>query len=303
MFFPTVTVKQRQKLLPKKIIRFKITPGMLKDFKAAIILSGVYKGSFLWPIFSAIVSKLSQTTDLYFYQGTVFKNLPGKLAIKPLQKCKNVLCTNKSLSSQLSGLLGNECIYLPPGISLDSIDRTEPVKKNAKIRIGYINHFNKVKGVDIALDAFAKLDLDDTEYILAGGGVLENEMREKYGSHKNIRFLGYCPNIIALIKSCDFLVLPFRTGASVLGISQTVLEAMACGVPVIGSNVDVITSAISHGKEGLIFNSPAELVDYIKRLHDNADLREQMSEAAKKVAADYDINLIADKLYNIIEKD
>ena len=278
-------------------------PGIVKNkFHKVIVISGVSNPLFFYLVFKKLISELNNS-DIYFYQGTVLKKLPGKLGCKLLKKCKKVITANRDLSQKLSTHLNIDCKYLPPGIDLEYINNLKAKKKNKHIRIGYLNHFNKIKGVDIALKAFSKLPFNDTEYILAGVGQLEKKMKKKYLHYENINFLGYVPDIISEIKACDIIILPFRSDVSVLGISQTVLETMAAGVPVIGSSVNVITSVISNKKQGLIFSSFENLLECITKLHDESDTREKLGNNARKMVQKYDIALIANKLSNILNEE
>lgn len=270
------------------------------EFEKVIILSGIYKTKWLYPILMPIIAGLTKKVQVYFYQCTVWEGLPGKLFIKLLDKCKGVFCTNENLSRQLMQVMGLKCVFIPPGIDLLRINNKKVLRKSDFVRIGYINHFSKEKGFDLALEAFSKLKLDNSEYVIAGAGPLEKIVTKKYSTYSNMKFLGYVEDPISLIKSCDFIVLPFRTSSSVLGISQTVLEAMACGVPIIGSNTDVITSVVTNGKEGVIFNDPIQLVGCIKQLYKDSQMRSIMSKQAAQKAKEYASNKLANKIYNIV---
>ena len=271
------------------------------DLDRMIILSGVYKARFFYPVFRTLFMTVPKNIPLYFYQGTIPDSNTSKAFQRLLTKrCTKVIGTNPLMIDKLCGDFCRKAVFLPPGIDLQII-RDSVVEKTKKIRIGYFNHFKKIKGVDLALKAFSQLPFDDTEYVVGGCGKLKTEMLNRYSGYKNIKFLGYVNDLPSQLKACDFIVLPFRNSASVLGISQTVLEALAAGVAVVGSGTEAITSAVSHEKQGLIFKDIDGLKDCITRLHDDEQLRSKLSLQAFESAANFRIENIAKKLFDLVK--
>lgn len=66
----------------------------------------------------------------------------------------------------------------------------------------------------------------------------------------------------------------------------TLLEAMACGCPVVSTATTMIPSIIEHGKNGFISNDPNQLVEYVKTLLADVDMREQMGKEARKTVVE-----------------
>jgi glycosyltransferase involved in cell wall biosynthesis len=91
------------------------------------------------------------------------------------------------------------------------------------------------------------------------------------------------------MRSCDVMALPFRTDVSVLGISQTVLECLALGVVVVGSDTPAIAPALRPGVDGLLVDGGVDLVAALRRLHDDRTELAEMSAAARERARDYDV--------------
>jgi len=268
-----------------------------------ILVPGVHKAAFLYPVFRPVLAELRTSTPVYFYQGTVLDQPPGRLGYRLLRQFDGVFCAYQRLVQLLDKQINGRCYYLPPGINVDEIRATPKVDKGAKIRIGYFNHFNHVKGFDLALKAFHALPYNDTEYILAWKGPLEKFVKDRYCHNQRTYIKGMLRNPIMEMKACDFVLLPFRQSVSVLGISQTALECLAAGVPVIGSNVEVITAAIRHEKEGLIFHHPEEIVDCIRKLHDDEFLRFKFSVNSAKRAESFRLEQVVEKMDKIIHKD
>ena len=89
---------------------------------------------------------------------------------------------------------------------------------------------------------------------MAGTGELEAEIRERLGGNNRVELLGFIEESerIELIARCDVMLLPFRTAVSVLGVSQTVLEVMAAGNVVLGTDTAAIKPSIQDGANGIL---------------------------------------------------
>lgn len=171
----------------------------IKDKPSSIILiSGIYEPLFLIPVLALCLTML-KSERLCFLQGTVFKRNPNFFVANLLKKFQCLITTNRRQAKILAEKLKKNCFFLPPGIDTNAIKTSQANSKNKTIRIGFINHLNKIKGADLALEAFDKLKFEDTEYIVAGTGELEKELKKQYSySHKiqldPIISIGYKPS-------------------------------------------------------------------------------------------------------------
>ena len=94
---------------------------------------------------------------------------------------------------------------------------------------------------------------------------------------------GYCPHVNFLLANADLFILPSHEEGS----SNALLEAMACGVPVIATDVGGNRDAVIHGITGLLVppRSPAKLAMAIQSLADAPMMRKLMAEAAQERVA------------------
>jgi glycosyltransferase involved in cell wall biosynthesis len=268
------------------------------EFNKILVISGIHKSRLLGPVFLPLLAVLHRNRRLILYQGVNLDRPLGVIGRWLLSKFDALACNSPLLTSQLPK--GNT--YVPPGIDLDSIKHCQAMPKGRKFSIGYFNHLNKTKGCDIALQAFAASARADTEFLVGGTGKMEYSLRSRYDGQHGIRFLGHLPDPILGIKACDAMVLPFRTATSVLGISQTVLECLAAGVPIIGSRSEAIISAVEHEKEGLIFENSEDLVRCIYRIRDEPGLRERLSGNALLKAGRFNITDVALKIETLLQE-
>ena len=265
-----------------------------------LVVSGIHKARIIYPAFQQLHHKVAGRMRTLLLQAVNLDRRPGFLAKRLLRRFDAVLCSSKTLANDLASLLEKPVTYLPPAVDAHRIESIESAVRGDKLRVAFMNHVNHQKGADIAVKAFAELRLDNAEYIVAGTGDCEASLRAQYEGTPGIRFLGYLPDPLPELKSCDVMVLPFRTSVSVLGVSQTLLECMAAGVPVIATRHDTITAVLEHEKQGLLVDDAEGLKAAIKRLYNDRDLRLKLSANAQHSVDDFEVSRVTDRLCSMI---
>ncbi len=96
---------------------------------------------------------------------------------------------------------------------------------------------------------------------------------------KGITITGTVNDIRPYLQRATLAATPISYG---VGIQNKVLEAMACGTPVVSTPQAVSTLDVSHGKEVLIAENPDEFAQYVLQLLDDRAYREQIGEAGRK---------------------
>jgi glycosyltransferase involved in cell wall biosynthesis len=200
----------------------------------------------------------------------------------------SIICPSSDLVRPLKCcLLNEEKIHVVPnGIDpkkLDeidcgtaSLDKYSIEKENF---ILYIGRLYALKGVEYLIKAFKSIKQDNPrlKLVVAGSGDYEPYLRRVAQGTDGILFLGYVGSPITkklLYKNCLTVVVPsiYET------FPMVVLEAMAYGRPVVGSDVGGIRSLIRHGKNGFLVRpkNVGELGIFINRLYEDSTLRERM---------------------------
>jgi len=92
--------------------------------------------------------------------------------------------------------------------------------------------------------------------LIGGRGFLENPLKSKVESsslHNTVRFLGYVPDedLLQVYQASDFFVLPTR---ELEGFGLVILEAMACGTPVLGTPIGAIPEVLGSFDRKLLFD-------------------------------------------------
>ena len=124
----------------------------------------------------------------------------------------------------------------------------------------------------------AKLSKERILFIALG----EDSPPEQIGN-STIRFIPYIrdPKLVALYyQSADVYIHAARADT----FPNTVLEALACGTPVVATNVGGIPEQIEHGKTGFLVSvgDAVTMANFIQILLENQNINQQMSELAVK---------------------
>lgn len=95
-----------------------------------------------------------------------------------------------------------------------------------------------------------------------------------------IRFIGGVPFPLRFYQACDIFVFPSRFE----GLSNALLEAMSCGLPVLASDIAGNKEVLAHRQNGILVNvhRPEEWVDGLFSLTEDALLRERLGESARQ---------------------
>lgn len=156
--------------------------------------------------------------------------------------------------------------------------------------IGTVGRLTKVKGHRHLLEAFARfLRHGGTgRCVLVGDGELrvplENQAR-KLGIIDHITFLGWRPDVAAIIPTWDIFVFPSLNE----GMGRAIVEAMACALPIIAHNVGGIRDLVTDGENGVLI-TPGDhqgLADAIMLLYRRNDLRQEMGITNHRKALAY----------------
>ncbi|MFC1498903.1 glycosyltransferase [Verrucomicrobiota bacterium] len=121
--------------------------------------------------------------------------------------------------------------------------------------------------------------------LLIGEGPLEKELKtmvKEKDLENHVRFPGYMNNIEDYLNLSDVLIQPSLTE----GMANTIMEAMACGIPVLASDVGGNPELVRHGETGYLFpvDNMDMLLDQINDLYEQREERALMGENARRIA-------------------
>lgn len=172
----------------------------------------------------------------------------------------------------------------PPEVAPDDPGLLKLEARIGSPRILFVGCLRHYKGVRHLIDALVEVE---AHLVIAGDGPFRRELEARAvarGVSDRALFLGEVDDatLWRLYTVADVFVLPSDSRAESYGLVQ--VEAMAMGVPVIGTEVGTSTSWVNrHGETGLVVPpaDPAALADAIRRLLNDHDLRQRMGRAAR----------------------
>jgi len=158
----------------------------------------------------------------------------------------------------------------------------------------FVGRLDLEKGVPTLLKAWLQMP-HDRSLRIGGDGYCRPEVEDFTRVYSNVEFLGWLPRqrVVEEMKGARFLVFPSQWYEN---LPLAIIEAFACGVPVIASRLGAMEQLVEHGRTGLLFEPGDvddlartmalawEQPDYMARLGDQA--REEY-EAKYTASANY----------------
>lgn len=167
--------------------------------------------------------------------------------------------------------------YVPGvGINLDEIEHIKGNKEALCKEIGIpensflllsVGELNINKNHKIVIDTLPTLP-KTIHYLICGVGVLKEEYERQakdLSVMDRVHLLGYKNDIIKIMKSVDVFIFPSKRE----GLSVSLMEAIACGLPCIASNIRGNADLIENGFNGFLVNINEQYNKYIMLVNDN----------------------------------
>ena len=174
----------------------------------------------------------------------------------------------------------------------------KPFQPGQELRIICVARLCHVKRIDVLLESLALLAKSRTDWTctIIGGGPLEKELKEKtqaLGLSSCVRFTGHVQDVHSYMETADLAVL----SSDKKGLPLSLLEAMACRLPCVVTDVGGNREIVKNGTTGLVVEagSPKQLADGIAYLLDHSEEREKMGQAARCLAYErFDLSCMVD---------
>lgn len=169
------------------------------------------------------------------------------------------------------------------GVDTDIFFPPAQTAKQAPFHIVGISRLIKLKGFQYVIEAMSSFAPEECHLTLIGKGSYEPELRalvERLGVGDRVTFAGYQSHAVIpeLMRKADAFVLPSYADS----YASAFLEAMACGLPVIGADSGGARELIRHGENGLLVptHDVRALAEAIRTLMRDEPLRVRLRETA-----------------------
>ncbi len=184
---------------------------------------------------------------------------------------------------------------IPLGVNVDKIHRVE----NSRQTLGldsrqcflYVGRFSIEKGVMDLIEAIGLLPTQaksNLQFIFIGKGPLQSQMElaiAKYRLQSTVRIIPWISKqeLLKWYSGVDYLILPSRSE----GLSRVLLEAMVCGLPVVGSRVSGTSDHVVNNVTGYLFapGNAQELTAILTMISHDRSLGHRMRNSTMHYAA------------------
>lgn len=255
----------------------------------------------------------------HFYKGAPLLNW---MLFYPIEKfCSyltDVLITinKEDYHTGCNRLSAKETVYIP-GIGIDTslycttseIEKNEIRKQQGipsdSIVLLSVGELNKNKNHEIILRALACPTLNDIHYYIIGKGALHNYLQKlatKLGIQSRVHLIGFRNDVQRFYQAADAFAFPsYREGLSV-----SLMEAMACGLPCITSKIRGNVDLVDEGKGGYLCR-PDDFNTFRSALHEIVTNKDKLQSFRQynqcKIASIFAIEHIMTKIHKIYFED
>jgi glycosyltransferase involved in cell wall biosynthesis len=242
----------------------------------------------------------------HFYKGAPFINW---LLYYPIEKIlarwtDSIITINLEDYEFAKKHLRSRIYYVPGvGIDLEQWKNYKNIRENIGLNVRdfvilVVGRLERNKNCGTIIDAIAKVP--DVKIVFCGDGEDRQmlvEKANKLGLKDRVIFLGNRTDMSDIYHMADcFVMASFREG-----LSRSIMEAMACGLPCIVSNIRGNRDLIADGQGGFLFvpKDTVQLSKLIEELYYSTELRERFCKYNLEKIKNFSCEKVINKLYDI----
>ncbi|MDV3955456.1 MULTISPECIES: glycosyltransferase [Elizabethkingia] len=218
---------------------------------------------------------------------------------------KKIICITPEVKNNLKEKLTLEdekLVVIQNGVNINNIevsliaDRNEFGLSGSDKLLIMVAGFRMQKDQDTVIKTLKELP-QEYKLLLVGDGERRKDLVNlinQLNLKERVLLLGNRSDVYSLLKMADIAILSSHWE----GFGLAAVEAMACGIPVIASNVEGLAQVVDNG--GILFNkeSVEDLRSKILKLN-NEEYNKEISERGMRKSKQYDIGMMVDKILNL----
>ena len=227
------------------------------------------------------------------------------------------LTVSHSARVRLAGEIGldaEEIGVIPNGVDTQLFRPCDPQTKFQQrhdlglsptdLAVGVVGSLTSIKRHDVALDAFARVAVNHSALVLliAGDGPLRGALQARaatLGMDRRVRFLGWRDDLPSMLPALDAYV----CASDSEGQSNALLEALACGLPVVTTNVGDHAALVGQHDSGFVVpcSDPSALAAALCRLCADDRNRKDMGIRARQTVEPLSFSGMADRYESLYQ--
>jgi glycosyltransferase involved in cell wall biosynthesis len=225
------------------------------------------------------------------------------LVEEKITKRKNLICLGQGSFGGVNLTRFNRSLY--PAIRNELAEKFQIKKDHPWIL--FVGRLTKDKGINELVRAFIETNTETPCSLILVGNFesrldpIESDVENSIKTHPHIHYLGFQENPAAIMAACDLMCLPsYREG-----FGTVVIEAAACELPTIGTDIVGLKDAIINNETGLLVPShdqDALKIAMMKLLKDESLRKKLGSQARDRAIKNFDTKIISLELIESYKK-
>jgi len=200
-------------------------------------------------------------------------------------RCDYLFSNSKAVRKSLEREYGRRSEIVPTGVDTNFFTPSLERRGNPRPRVLFCGSLRPFKQPQTVVEAAARFPQAD--FVLAGEGIMAHELKKRIARERlpNVRLLGLldAEGLRTEYQRAEIFLFPSNWEGS----PKVILEAAACGLPVVARK-DYEPETVIDGKTGYLVRSDEELFLRLGELLRNSDLRRTFGEAGRKHIEQFD---------------
>lgn len=235
-----------------------------------------------------VIGTIESQSDLY--NEATIKASQIRLWERTILRSDVLISNSASVRASLEKEYGLPSEVIPTGVDTKFFTPDWQRPANPRPRVLFVGSLRPFKGPQLLVRAAAMFP--DTDFAIVGDGPMASELKDVVDREHltNCELLGRLnhSDLLQQYRKADVFLFP----SCWEGSPKVILEASACGLPVIARG-DYSPETVVNGRTGYLGKSDEELLERLRYLLGNSDVRRNMGRASRALSERFDWNAIA----------